>query len=146
MYSDDFRQQLLENQRPTREMIITSGDPGCEPITKISGVPWWPTGLSRPTCGNGHPMSFMAQFRLSDIPLFESQRDSLVSFHYCEQCSYEGNMSFGWNADYGNITGYDVSVLTDISDKVEIKVQRNVCPTLISRRRVVAVCSRSFGN
>jgi uncharacterized protein YwqG len=111
---DEFRQLLLEHQRPTREMILTSGDPGCLPITKISGVPWWPRDLPRPCCNYGHPMSFMAQFRLSDVPTFESYCDSLVSFHYCQQCSYEGTMSFGWRCEPD---GHNVSVINAIGDK-----------------------------
>lgn len=112
---DEFRGLLRKHQRPTREMIVTPGDPGCAPITKISGVPWWPSDLPRPCCSHGHPMSFMAQFRLSDVPTFESYRDSLVSFHYCEQCCCDGNMSFGWNSDSRN--GYDVSVIHAVGDK-----------------------------
>jgi hypothetical protein len=112
---DEFRELLLEHQRPTREMVLTSGDPGCLPITKISGIPWWPSDLPRPCCRHGHPMSFMAQFRLSDVPTFESYRDSLVSFHYCEQCCCDGNMSFGWKSDTPN--GYDVSVINAVGDK-----------------------------
>ena len=114
---DDFRGLLREYQRPVREMILTSGDPGCAPITKISGVPWWPSDRPRPRCNHGHAMSFMAQFRLSDVPTFESYRDSLVSFHYCQECSYNGNMSFGWNCSQGNTKGYDVSVINAIGDK-----------------------------
>ncbi len=117
MSYDDFRQHLREYQRQTREMIVVPGDPGCTPTTKISGVPWWPDDLPRPTCGDGHPMSFMAQFRLSDIPTFESHRDSLVSFHYCQQCSYDGKMSFGWNCTIGDTHGYDVSVIEHVEDK-----------------------------
>ena len=111
---DEFRRLLLEHQRPTREMILTSGDPGCVPITKISGVPWWPSDLPRPCCSHGHSMSFMAQFRLSDVLTFESYRDSLVSFHYCQQCTYEGTMSFGWRCD---ADGHNVSVIGAIGDK-----------------------------
>jgi hypothetical protein len=113
----DFRELLLEHQRPVREMILTSGDPGCVPLTKISGVPWWPSDRPRPCCNHGHAMSFMAQFRLSDVPTFESYYDSLVSFHYCQECSYDGNMSFGWNCSQGNTNGYDVSIINAIGDK-----------------------------
>jgi len=113
---DEFREWLLRTQRPTREMLVTPGDPGCEPITKISGVPWWPEGTPRPTCSHGHLMSFMAQFRLSDVPSLEQHRDSLVSFHYCDECSLEGNMTWGWDDPEGN-TGYDVSVLTPIAGR-----------------------------
>lgn len=116
---DHFRQLLLDHQRPSREMILRAGDPGCVPITKISGVPWWPKDLPRPTCNQGHPMSFMAQFQLSDVPTFESHGDSLASFHYCQECSYEGNMSFGWNCSLGNTKGYNVSVINGVGDRQE---------------------------
>ncbi len=115
--SEYFRKTLLEHQRPAREMIVTPGDSGCEPITKISGVPWWPADVPRPKCAQGHRMSFMTQFRLSDAPGFESQSDSLISFHYCQQCSYEGKMSWGWNCSLGATSGYDISVLTNVSAK-----------------------------
>ena len=59
----------------------------------------------------------MAQFLLADVPGLESHHDSLVSFHYCEQCSYDGNMSFGWNCTLGNTDGYNVSIIEQISDK-----------------------------
>lgn len=117
MSPNDFRQVLLEHQRPTREMIVAPGDPGCEPITKISGIPWWPADVPRPTCNHGHAMSFMAQFLLSDVPPLESHDNSLVSFHYCQQCAYEGNMPIGWNPKFGNTPGYDVSVCDLISEK-----------------------------
>jgi uncharacterized protein YwqG len=116
MVPDEFRERLLEYQRPAREMILTSGDPGCKPISKISGVPWWPSDLGRPVCGRGHRMSFMAQFRLSDVPSFEQQQDILVSFHYCQECAYEGMMSFGWNCPF-NKPGYEISIITGISSR-----------------------------
>ena len=114
MAREGFLDQLLKRQRPVRELILTPGDPGCEPVTKISGVPWWPADLLRPTCGYGHNMSFMMQCRLSDVPGFHHLHDSLVSFHYCDECMLEGNMSFGWNC-FTNKTGYDVSVITDVA-------------------------------
>ena len=48
--SNEFVQKIEEFKRPTREMLVALGDPGCKPITKISGVPWWPAGIKRPTC------------------------------------------------------------------------------------------------
>ena len=117
MTPDEFRKQLLERRRLAREMIVAAGDPGCEPITKISGVPWWPSDLARPICDHGHPMSFMAQFLISDIPSFRAHSDSLISFHYCQQCSYNGNMSLGWNCTFGNIHGYKVSVIDHIGER-----------------------------
>jgi uncharacterized protein YwqG len=114
--SNKFVRKMEEYQRPTREMLVSLGDPGCKPITKISGVPWWPAGVERPTCSKGHLMSFMGQFLLSDVPNFESHTDSLVSFHYCQECSYDGTMSFGWD-DTENKSGYDISILTSVSSK-----------------------------
>ncbi len=117
MSSSEFQQKMLKYSRQAREMLVKVGDPGCKPITKISGVPWWPADLPRPICGHGHSMSFMAQFRLSDIPRFESHRDTLVFFHYCQECSYDGNMSFGCNCVLSNTNGYDVSVISAIGKR-----------------------------
>lgn len=113
----EFHKQLIEYQRPVREMIVTPGDPGCEPITKISGIPWWPSNQPRPYCDYGHAMSFMAQVRLSDVPTFESYRDSLISFHYCQECSYEGRMAFGWNDTLDDKKRYDVAIIDNIKEK-----------------------------
>jgi len=115
--SDEFRAHLLPYQRHARELIVTPGDPGCLPETKISGVPWWPSDRPRPHCSHGHAMSFMAQFLLSDIPTFESHGDSLVAFHYCHECSYEGNTSYGWDDRLGNKDGYDISVINGIAGR-----------------------------
>lgn len=114
MSPDEFRQHLREYERLAREMVFESGDPGIEPITKISGIPWWPEDLRRPRCDRGHWMSFIAQIRLSDVPTFENQDDALVSFHYCQQCTYSGNTSFGWDCPLGNTESYKVSVITSI--------------------------------
>lgn len=116
MTSEEFIHKLEELKRPTREMLITPGDPGCNLITKISGVPWWPADHNRPTCSKGHFLSFIGQFLLSDIPNFESHADSLVSFHYCQQCAYDGNMSFGWEP-LEDDTRYDVTIHTSASSK-----------------------------
>jgi hypothetical protein len=116
MLPDEFRQQLCKPKRLTRELIVERGDPGCEPITKISGVPWWPAGLARPICGVGHLMSFMAQIRLSDVPGFESEDDILISFHYCQQCAYDGKMLWGWDC-CSNRSGHAVSVISEIGSK-----------------------------
>ncbi|GMV94074.1 MAG: hypothetical protein AMXMBFR82_38520 [Candidatus Hydrogenedentota bacterium] len=137
-----FRDRLLEHQKPTRELVLSPGDQGCKPITKISGEPWWPARLPRPTCGLGHTMSFMAQFRISDVPGFESETDSLVSFHYCQSCSYEGNMSFGWDCER-NKSGYDVSILTNITtrepDGLETVAEVVIKPHAVTCRDVMEV-------
>src|SRR5262249_20929120 len=53
---DDFQNQLREYTEKTRELVLTPGDPGPMPVTKISGTPWWPAGQPRPKCPNGHAM------------------------------------------------------------------------------------------
>ena len=61
-------------------------------------------------------MSFMAQVRLSDVPGFESEDNTLISFHYCQQCAYDGKMSWGWDC-CSNRSGYAVSVISEISSR-----------------------------
>src|SRR5262245_46513164 len=41
---DQFRHQLREYAEKSRELVLTPGDPGPVPVTKIGGVPWWPAG------------------------------------------------------------------------------------------------------
>src|SRR5262249_48684289 len=105
---DDFQNQLREYTEKTRELVLTPGDPGPIPVTKISGTPWWPAGQPRPKCPNGHAMSFVAQVLLADVPSLEKFSDQLLSFHYCDECSKEGKMSFGWRDP--NHQGYDVTI------------------------------------
>src|SRR5215469_10519145 len=110
MLADEFCDRLLAHLRPTRELILEPGDPGPAPLTKVGGIPWWPTARPRPHCRDGHPMSFVFQVRLSDVPGLEACREGLLSFHYCLECSYGGNMSWGWE-DPGAAAGYDVAIL-----------------------------------
>jgi hypothetical protein len=110
MKSHDFRNRLTALQRPTRELVLEPGDPGPEPITKIAGVPWWPTNRPRPQCRDGHEMSFVCQVRLCDVPGLQAYHGSLLSFHYCLECSYRGKMSWGWE-DPGEAAGYEVALL-----------------------------------
>ncbi len=106
---DEFRSQLRNHSEKTRELVLKPGDSGPEPVTKIGDVPWWPTGRPRPVCGKGHPMTFIAQVLLADVPTLENYSDRILSFHYCDECSKEGKMSFGWGGP--NPEGYDVTIL-----------------------------------
>ncbi|MBB6048955.1 DUF1963 domain-containing protein [Armatimonas rosea] len=83
---------LYEN---VRDWLLTPGDPGPLPVTKFAGVPWWPKGTPRPVCPEGHTMGFVAQVRLADVPGWESD-PGLLSFHYCYECMWYGDMAFGW--------------------------------------------------
>lgn len=105
---EEFCRKLEAYSKPTKEMVLTKGDPGSIPKTKISGTPWWPKEKARPQCKHGHPMSFIMQIALSDIPGMTDKTESLYSFHYCDECTLDGNMSFGF-FDKGT-GGYDISV------------------------------------
>jgi hypothetical protein len=92
---DDFRQAITPLQRFTRRLLITPGDPGPLPVTKLGGVPWWPLGTPRPRCADGHSMAFLAQVRLADVPAFSPDDLGLLSFHFCEECMAVGKVAFG---------------------------------------------------
>jgi hypothetical protein len=89
-----------------RDWLLTKGDIGALPITKFGGVPWWPKKQPRPRCSKSHPMDFVAQVCLADVPSWKHD-SGLLSFHYCKQCMGEGNMAWGWEDDDKR---YDVSV------------------------------------
>lgn len=93
--------------------MLTPGDPGPTPVTKVGGVPWWPRGQPRPRCEHGHSMAFMAQARLSDVPTLADD-GALLSFHYCLTCTYDGRMSFGRNDDENR--GYAITLLNNVED------------------------------
>lgn len=93
--------------RPTRRLLLTPGDAGPAPVTKIGGAPWWPRDRPRPACGHGHQMAFIAQVRLSDVPAHGD--DALLSFHYCLECADEGRMSFGRSEAQAGQDGYVVA-------------------------------------
>src|SRR5260370_26217770 len=105
---DQFRSQLREYTEKTRELMLTPGDPGAKLVTKVSGVPWWPSGKVRPMCAKGHAMSFIAQVLLAEVRALNEYSDKLLSFHYCDECSKEGKMSFGWGGP--NPEGYDITI------------------------------------
>ncbi|MCE5278545.1 MAG: DUF1963 domain-containing protein [Planctomycetaceae bacterium] len=136
-----FRKKLSEQKKPTRQIIVGPANEGCEPVTKISGAPWWPADLPRPTCEHGHTMAFMAQIRLSDVPGFETHKDSLVSFHYCSRCAYDGNMS--WGTQGSNESGCDVSVITEVAardpDRRGVVAEGTIDPHSVSFRDVMEV-------
>jgi hypothetical protein len=79
------------SRRTTREITWKPAEPGQVFDTKLSGVPWWPAGKPRPACAKGHPLSFLAQVRLRDVPGFDTADPLLMSFHYCDPCSPWGN-------------------------------------------------------
>jgi uncharacterized protein YwqG len=94
-------------------MILCSGDVGPVRATKIAGIPWWPRGIPRPCCSREHKMAFCAQILLSDVPSLSTFGGALLSFHYCQECSLDGEMSFG-NCSDANPRGCDVSIFERI--------------------------------
>ncbi|MCH8923289.1 MAG: DUF1963 domain-containing protein [Planctomycetes bacterium] len=110
MTDDAIIQQLSKLRRPFSRLILSGGDPGQVPVTKLSGAPWWPRGVPRPTCVDGHLMAFIAQIRLDEVPGFDP-RPTLISFHYCDQCTYDGKMPWGWEED-GRQRRYNVAVFS----------------------------------
>ena len=109
-----LREMVGYYQKRTRQMDLEPGDPGPVPVTKISGVPWWPKECKRPCCLKGHPLSFMAQILLSDVPELKAHKDTLLSFHYCDQCMLEGAASWGWTDESNR--GYDLTVFKSVID------------------------------
>jgi len=91
-------------------MILDPGEAGPLPVTKIGGAPWWPESDSRPTCWQGHPLAFMAQIALGDVPQLAPD-SGLLSFHYCDECARSGYVSFGGGEDEHR--GYDVHLFRD---------------------------------
>jgi uncharacterized protein YwqG len=108
---------LVKFNRPYARMDFSPNDPGQVAITKLYGAPWWPKNTARPTCIDGHKMSFIGQFRLDEVPGRE-QPPSLLSFHFCEQCMYDGKLPFGWK-DKGHQLRYNVSIFSDLDASVD---------------------------
>jgi uncharacterized protein YwqG len=143
MTPDEFRSMMLKDQRLARELIVTPGDPGSVPFTKLSGIPWWPDGIQRPKCNEGHLMSFVAQFLLSVIPTLSEYGQTLLSFHYCQECAWLGNMAWGWTTP--EVSGYDFSILLNVdstkSDGMGEVAEQMVKPYSTSFRDVYEVPS-----
>ena len=85
--------------------------------TKIGGTPWWPEDVERPKDAKGRSMKFVAQINLDDIDFIDLS-DAILSFHYSVEDMHEGNMSFGGEEGSDDAKGYDVRVLTNISNRV----------------------------
>lgn len=117
---------------PTNKMILSEAKDIPTTSTKVGGSPWWPENEPRPVCVKGHPMTFIAQINLSDLPLEGTTFRGLYSFHYCNQCMYEGNMAFGWKDDQNK--GYDVRVFEDL-EKTEDSLGF-VSKTVLESKRV----------
>jgi len=112
---DKFRQTMLMYAKKTREFQVQEGAVEPLPVTKIAGQPWWPEGIHRPKCKYGHSMNFVAQIFLQDVPLSNMPENSLLSFHYCDQCTSDGRTSYGW-IDKEN-RGYDLYIFHDIDKR-----------------------------
>ena len=89
---------------PIRKLDLHTDVPRVMPGTRFGGVPWWPKSKPRPTCGKSHPMSFVMQIRMMDVPGTLSAHGGLLSFHYCLECG-----SYGRYDDAKG--GYDVTLL-----------------------------------
>lgn len=113
----DIRAKVAKLSRPFKRMEFKPGDVGQVPVTKLGGVPWWPANIERPKCVDGHNMSFVAQIRLDDVPGLE-RPPTLVSFHYCDRCTDDGKMPWGWE-DKGRQLRYRLSIFPDIEQGVD---------------------------
>lgn len=127
MSAEEFTHKMLKLAKPTREFKVSKGADQPLPITKIAGQPWWPEGLPRPKCKHGHSMNFVAQILLSDVPLPDMTANSLLSFHYCNECTLAGQMSFGCLDKQNN--GYDLTILYDV-DKTKADMKGLLAPSL----------------
>jgi uncharacterized protein YwqG len=108
----ELSQKLQSLEREYAWLELQPGEPGQVPQTKLYGVPWWPAGVPRPQCEAAHDQDFVAQFRLDDIP-GRKWPATLLSFHYCMQCSDDGKMAHGWRDD-GRQRRYDVRIWKDL--------------------------------
>jgi hypothetical protein len=145
MRSVEFYQALKAATRPCGELQLTPGEPGAVPVTKISDEPWWPGGVPRPACDSADLMSFVAQFALADVPGLE--RRFLASFHYCQQCALDGEMSFGWRGPRPgrgyNLTVFGISAATE-PDAVGPVAPAMLLPHSVSLRfRIGGLSARS---
>jgi len=127
MNAEQFQKRMLEYAKKTREFQVEENGVEPLPVTKIAGQPWWPEGAERPKCKHGHFMNFVAQILLSDVPLPDMPENALLSFHYCDQCTMDGQMSFGW-FDKEN-KGYDLSFFCD-ADKTKTDMRGVLAPPM----------------
>lgn len=68
---EQYRQHLREAIGPLAEIpvdlfLMAQGEPQRRDVTKIGGVPYRPAALAWPKSAEGDPMTFVAQFRLSE--------------------------------------------------------------------------------
>jgi uncharacterized protein YwqG len=127
MSAEEFRNKMLGLAKPTREFKVSEGGEGPLPVTKIGGEPWWPQGVPRPECKDGHAMNFVAQILLSDVPLPDMPANALLSFHYCNECTENGRMSFGCFDEENR--GYDLTILYDVH-KAKADMKGLLAPSL----------------
>ncbi len=98
MSEEEFIERLRGLSRDCLRLEGSAGDLGPVPVTKLGGEPWWPEGTPRPVCRKGsHRMAFVAQVLLCNVPGLERFGSHLYSFHYCQECTLAGDMSFGWS-------------------------------------------------
>lgn len=109
--------EILAARKPTRIAILLPGEPGPVPRTKVGGVPLWPLDTLRPRCSRGHPMSFVIQVRLADVPGWADD-PGLLSFHYCMSCAGDGRMAFGLDDSLNPPThkGYAIDLFPNAED------------------------------
>ena len=127
MSAEQFRKRMIELAKPSREFLVSEGGVEPLPVTKIAGQPWWPEGLPRPKCKDGHNMNFVVQILLSDVPLPDMPANALLSFHYCNECTMAGQMSFGYFDKQNGC--YDLTILYDI-DKAKADLKGLLAPSL----------------
>jgi hypothetical protein len=87
-------------------------------------------------------MSFVAQARLADVPALRRFASVLASFHYCQECAYDGHMPWGWN-DRPDNKGYDISLFEmsqESPDQLGMTAEPIIAPhTVVGFRDVVEV-------
>ena len=110
MNNPAWKIELQRQTFETRKMVLKPGDPGPLPVTKVGGAPWWPESQARPKCWQGHRLAFMAQVALGDVVQLAPD-PGLLSFHYCDECSRLGYISFGRENE--DRRGHDVRVFRD---------------------------------
>ena len=112
---------------------------------KVITSQWEIPDYIRHKCKDGHNMSFIAQILLSYVPLPDMPENTLLSFHYCNECTMAGRMSWGCN-DAEN-RGYELSIIHDI-DQREPDSFRLVEPSLTKSYNIIQLialeCQTSF--